>query len=29
VERDKELDLEVADYRTIVADITPGLRHKD
>lgn len=29
VERDKELDLEAADYRTIVADITPGLRHKD
>jgi 3-hydroxyisobutyrate dehydrogenase-like beta-hydroxyacid dehydrogenase len=29
VERDKELDLEAADYRTIVADITPGLRRKD
>lgn len=29
VERDKELDLEAANYRTIVADITPGLRHKD
>ena len=29
VERDRELDLEAADYRTIVADITPGLRHKD
>lgn len=29
VERDMDLDLEAADYRTIVADITPGLRHKD